>query len=1323
MGFFMENFQHLAVEEQNILCLLAILLTECEQTTLYQLISESKLVNRKQQSMSYRDIANALGSLKRQKLISHSNTCRDDLCNIVMSYAAEREEFESMIRIIKQVNANYNVHYWPEKTALSNIRIAIFSNDEQLLSESLNEVRDLSCYRQSFVEIYHLCGGLNWCRKLSPVVRTFVFQQLISHNLYNLIAIDKDVLSAFSHKVNDEQAQKYLYNELVAVYLFQGKFAAVEELLPKLKELEIHICIATYYYICGKMSNAKRHFTKALKEIRKNKMLLPDYYGVFLILYLLEDLSPRNTKTLQKIFDAPKKQVLYEKSYAVFRVFYAWLQKERENVGLDHGSTLQNLDDFFAVFAIAWMDRGKINKDTIEPLIAHLNENDYKWLAQQLQKLMGIANSDFRQYDISKRFCQDAPWKNILNQLEEVIEKNSDVKKRLAWFVEPSNNFCSISAREQKQRSDGTWSDGRELQITPELEEEYFSFHDKRVILAYLENQHHYEYGHWKKVLLAMAEHPCVFHKEHLHHVSIEKTSPQLLITKKRNAIHMAFMGENSGDAILYHKESDNKISLIKFEKIHREVSEIIGSEGTTFPVEAEEHFASVVENICREMTVHTYSSEHVRAQFKESDDRLYVRLIPWEHGFRITIVVKPLGKKGPIVEPGEGGEIIVSSIDSQEFQTKRNLKREKKHLSEILQKCPILEEETHYNCEWAINDVEKCLSILLKLRQMEHVVIEWPQGKKIKVHEQISWDNLQVNIRKKKDWFEISGSVELDDSKVLEMENLLIHIENSQDNFIALSDNEFVLLTSEMRKRLQELYDITDHSQEKLRVHPLAANILHSSFVGTKDFATNNDWVSQIKKIKRIQEKKRSVPSNLNATLRNYQEQGFLWLARLCEWGVGGCLADDMGLGKTVQALAIILQESKKGPSLVIAPTSVAMNWQEEAQKFTPDMNVVLFASSSKNEDLQGLGAKDLVVTSYGMLQNRAEVFGEILWQTVVLDEAQAIKNSYTKRSQAAMQLQANFKLITTGTPIENHLGELWNLFHFINPGFLGSQEAFRKKYITPIEKDNNAEKRQTLRNLIGPFILRRLKKDVLKELPPRIENTLYVEMSEDEKGFYEALRQRAVEKIDMLNDNKEKQHFKILAEIMKLRRVCCHPLLVDKNTELSSSKIEVFRDLLLEILENDHRVLVFSQFVQFLHIIRDLLDEQGISYQYLDGSTPQKDRQKSVREFQDGVGKVFLISLKAGGMGLNLTAADYVIHMDPWWNPAVEDQAADRAHRLGQTKPVNIYRLVTRDTIEQKILQLHGEKRELAESVLEGRESPGKINLEEILHLLRSA
>jgi SNF2 family DNA or RNA helicase len=323
------------------------------------------------------------------------------------------------------------------------------------------------------------------------------------------------------------------------------------------------------------------------------------------------------------------------------------------------------------------------------------------------------------------------------------------------------------------------------------------------------------------------------------------------------------------------------------------------------------------------------------------------------------------------------------------------------------------------------------------------------------------------------------------------------------------------------------------------------------------------------------------------------------------------------------------------------------------------------------------------------------AEMLAKVEWQTIVLDEAQAIKNMNTKRSQAAMKLQAEFKLITTGTPIENHLGELWNLFRFINPGLLGSLESFNQKYAGPIEREQDKDARQRLKKLIQPFMLRRTKNQVLSELPSRTEILLQVELTPEEKAFYEALRQEAIRKLSESDLEAGAQHLQVLAEIMKLRRACCNPSLVQNKLKIKSSKLELFGETLTELLDNNHKALVFSQFVDHLTILREYLDQQKISYQYLDGSTPAKERKKRVDAFQAGEGDVFLISLKAGGTGLNLTAADYVIHMDPWWNPAVEDQASDRAHRIGQQRPVTIYRLVAKGTIEDKIVDLHQQKR----------------------------
>ncbi|NEP76625.1 DEAD/DEAH box helicase, partial [Okeania sp. SIO2G5] len=324
------------------------------------------------------------------------------------------------------------------------------------------------------------------------------------------------------------------------------------------------------------------------------------------------------------------------------------------------------------------------------------------------------------------------------------------------------------------------------------------------------------------------------------------------------------------------------------------------------------------------------------------------------------------------------------------------------------------------------------------------------------------------------------------------------------------------------------------------------------------------------------------------------------------------------------------------------------------------------------------------------------------------------------TKRSKAAMKLQAGFKVLTTGTPIENHLGELWNLFRFINPGLLGSMEKFNQKFAYPIERDEDKQARHRLKKLISPFILRRTKSQVLNELPSRTEITLQVELSKEEMAMYEALRREAIERLADSEVKGGAKHLQVLAEIMKLRRMCCNPKLIMPDTDLMGSKLELFGETVEELLANRHKALVFSQFVDHLSILKNYLEEHNIRYQYLDGSTPAKVRKQRVDAFQSGDGDVFLISLKAGGTGLNLTAADYVIHMDPWWNPAVEDQASDRAHRIGQKRPVTIYRLVSKNTIEEKIVALHAQKRDLADSLLDGTDMSGKISTDDLIKLM---
>jgi SNF2 family DNA or RNA helicase len=465
------------------------------------------------------------------------------------------------------------------------------------------------------------------------------------------------------------------------------------------------------------------------------------------------------------------------------------------------------------------------------------------------------------------------------------------------------------------------------------------------------------------------------------------------------------------------------------------------------------------------------------------------------------------------------------------------------------------------------------------------------------------------------------------------------------------------------------------------------------------------------------------TISDQFAAKLRDYQRDGVRWMHRISQWGFGGILADDMGLGKTVQTLAMLDTRRDVGPTLIVAPTSVTYNWMRECERFTPHLKAKLYREANRNQLLVGLKAGDIVVSSYGLALRDAEELQAQHWGTVVLDEAQMVKNSQSKTSQALTKLKSDWTLALTGTPIENHLGELWSIFRLVAPGVFGSWQKFSKQFGTPIECRGDFEARDRLRERIRPFVLRRTKGEVLKELPPRTEINEFVDLSEAERAIYDRIRLSILGEVDAIAKipNLESERFKLLALLTRLRQVACHVGLVHEQWKGSSAKMLALRERMLALREEGHRVLIFSQFTSHLNLIRKMFKKEKITYRYLDGSTVAKARQTEVDAFQKGDDTAFLISLKAGGTGLNLTAADYVIHMDPWWNPAVESQATDRAHRIGQTKPVMVYRMIARNTIEEEILKLHETKRNLVDGVLSGSDSSSSLSIRELVQLIR--
>jgi superfamily II DNA or RNA helicase len=522
---------------------------------------------------------------------------------------------------------------------------------------------------------------------------------------------------------------------------------------------------------------------------------------------------------------------------------------------------------------------------------------------------------------------------------------------------------------------------------------------------------------------------------------------------------------------------------------------------------------------------------------------------------------------------------------------------------------------------------------------------------------------------------------------------------------WVSLSDGTLTRISSSVEALSEEAAEVMKGAQDRLPAHQL----------GRLDrWIEENDGHVDVA-VQALRSRLRALavaaepdmPEGLRGTLRPYQRLGLAWLQFLQVLGAGGILADDMGLGKTITTLAFLQrwkERASPAPSLVVCPTSVATNWVREAARFTPDLRVLYHHGPARDRGAPPLAETDLVVTTYALLRRDLDALAGIRFRCAVLDEAQNIKNSDSATTRAAGRLNAEMRLALSGTPIENHLGELWSLASFANPGMLGTARAFETRFERPIAADRSSPLAAELRAVVRPFLLRRTKDEVLRELPPKTEIDRVVTLTRADKRLYDALAHSL--RASVARDVEKRRGLSslgVFTAIMRLRQMACDPRLVDPQLGregAESAKREAFLDLVRELVAEGRRALVFSQFVQLLTLWRRDLDAEGIAYEYLDGQTTKRD--EAVTRFQEGTAPLFLISLKAGGAGLNLTAADTVIHCDPWWNPAVEDQATDRAYRIGQDKPVTVVRLIARGTIEEKILSLKSKKRELTRAVI---------------------
>lgn len=553
------------------------------------------------------------------------------------------------------------------------------------------------------------------------------------------------------------------------------------------------------------------------------------------------------------------------------------------------------------------------------------------------------------------------------------------------------------------------------------------------------------------------------------------------------------------------------------------------------------------------------------------------------------------------------------------------------------------------------------------------------------------------------------------------------------------LKDGRFITFTGEQQQVLSVFSDAMKYADKKnpgtIRM-PLFRALYLDEMLKDKEsveLKKNREYRRLIGRMRSYENGDYEVPQSLESVLREYQRDGFYWIKTLKENGFGGILADDMGLGKTLQVLTFLLSEKEEGKSgdalrtLIVAPASLVYNWKKEIEKFTPQLSVCVITGTARERELlikEKASGADVWITSYDLLKRDIGVYGTIIFANEIIDEAQYIKNQTTLASRSVRFVKSSFRMALTGTPMENRLSELWSIFDYLMPGFLYGYTRFRSELETPIVSDQDEDAMTRLRAMIHPFILRRLKKDVLKELPEKQEEIVTIELSGEQKKLYQAHAQRLKMFLERQNDEEFAQNkLQILSELMKLRQLCCGPELILENYKGENAKLKTCIELITQAIEGGHKILLFSQFTSMLDRIGEALSKEKIAYYRIDGSVKKETRMELVDQFQDPKNPVavFCISLKAGGTGLNLTAADIVIHYDPWWNKAAQNQATDRAHRIGQRHSINVYQLIAENTIEQKICELQQAKYDLAEEVLSGEGiSSIQFNKEEIMNLL---
>jgi len=950
-------------------------------------------------------------------------------------------------------------------------------------------------------------------------------------------------------------------------------------------------------------------------------------------------------------------------------------------------------------------------------------------------------------------YATRAPWEHVVEQLEAfadqvappLVETTEDdaFKPSIVWQVEDdAEGDLMVSPRLiASPRSHG----GRAIRIE-DVEatfEHIADAHDRRAAAAYREVDDALSTA-WTKVSVretaaqqtfalafALVGHPRVRDPSGAP-VSVVRASPRLVVDGDDQGARLSI--EPSAlvhvKSVAHEWDGPHRLQLYACDE---RIATVFGAldtlRGGRMPHEAVSRLRPTLARLTEVLTLQGRGTVDLDAHELPAHAGIDVDLEWRDPTLRIEIGVRPLGPHGPRCQPGQGQPDLVADTGEGLRTTLRDLDAEAEALRRVLQACPLLAElEVDDSGGRFVVGLQRACALLEEITQAaasNHLTIGWPRGKALRLSREYDRGDLDITIRKgQTQWLAVEAGLQIDAGQVVAWK-LLAQGRAGANRFVQLDTGEVVRLSAALRRTLDALARL-DRGGGEANVAEVPDLVLAAADELLGDTLQLADDVAQRKRaITAAFGAEFPVPDGLRAELRDYQQHGFTWMMRLASAGLGGVLADDMGLGKTVQSLAVLLARAARGPALVVCPTSVLINWRNEAARFTPDLrvhDVGALPTAERLATLEAIEPGEVALMSYGVLQRLGDDAEGLRFATVVFDEVHALKNATTARARVAAQIRADVRLGLTGTPLENNIGELWAVMNACVPGLLGDRVLFTESLGKAASEGVKWAQRH-LRALLDPFILRRTKDAVLTELPPRTEAVVMVQPSEAERAWYEAQRQAAEARIrDALEEKRIKPgqaSVRLLAEIGRLRQAAIEPRLVEEDAP-RGAKLDQVVERCQQLVSAGHQVLVFTQFLGVIAMLDERLRKRGIETLDLQGNTPAAERARRIDAFQAGEADVFLMSLRAGGVGVNLTAADYVLHVDPWWNPAVEAQATGRAHRMGQTRPVTVYRYCTEGSIERKILALHETKRELAEGVLEGMGGRKSLDVEALHALL---